>query len=159
MRLVFSFFYHSIDLEETARLANCLANILSAGDTLLLCGDLGAGKTALTKLLLHNISKADVVSPTFTLMHTYQADFLVHHLDLYRLDREEEVWELGWQELFDGSALTIVEWADKFPELFPENYLMIKLSIFPESGERLIEISASGVRGSSVLQEVKQCLS
>ena len=157
--MVSSFFYHSLSLEETARLAKCLANALSAGDTLLLCGDLGAGKTALTKLLLHNISEAEVVSPTFTLMHTYQADFPVYHLDLYRLDREEEVWELGWQELFDGSALTIVEWADKFPELYPENYLMIKMSISPDSEERLIELSASGMRGSLVLQEVRQCLS
>src|ERR1700761_8638672 len=99
--------------EETRALGRELAALLPEQGVVLLIGDLGAGKTTLTKGIVEgrNAGSADdVSSPTFTLIHEYGDPVKVYHVDLYRLDTVEEVSRLGLEELFDRPALTLIEW-------------------------------------------------
>ena len=94
---------------------------LSAGDTLALVGDLGAGKTHFSKGIVAGLGcQADVTSPTFTLVHEYTGGRVpVFHFDFYRLESAEELLNIGWDDYLDAGGVAIVEWADKFPELLP----------------------------------------
>ena len=155
----------TIDLPDhaaTKKLAACLAVHLHCGDFLALCGDLGAGKTALTHAILAEWGIDDVTSPTFTLHHSYEGLYLVHHLDLYRLQSEQQVHELGWFELTEGFAVVIAEWMDKFPDLYPKNYLQIKLLYAATEGldsllnsARTAEITAEDTKWEELFKELK----
>ena len=104
--------------EATAALGRALGSMLCAGDLLLLTGELGAGKTLLTRGLVEGLGTTEglfVASPTFVIMHRYPARLPVFHLDLYRLRGWEELDDLGFQEIQERrEGVTIVEWADKF---------------------------------------------
>ena len=106
---------------ETFELGRAHAASLQPGDVLALCGDLGAGKTQFVKGLASGLgASGDVTSPTFTLIHEYRGGRLpLFHADLYRLESAEEVMGIGLDEYFAGRGVTVVEWADKFPELMP----------------------------------------
>ena len=109
------------DTAATLAWGNALAAELRAGDVVALCGQLGAGKTHVTKGILAGLGSAeDVTSPTFTLVHEYQhARLPVFHFDFYRMERESEVTAIGWDEYLDAGGVCIVEWADRFPSLLP----------------------------------------
>ncbi len=117
-----------------------LAQTLSAGDVVALCGQLGAGKTQITMGLVAGLgSAAAVTSPTFTLLHEYLDGRLpVFHFDFYRMEKPEEVLGLGWDEILDEPGIVIVEWADLFPELMPESTHWFDLSARPD-GSRVIQ--------------------
>ena len=116
--------------EETRQLGRDLARQLPATGVVLLIGDLGAGKTTLTKGIAEGRGSAsadDVSSPTFTLIHEYGEPVSIYHVDLYRLDTMDQVRGLGLDELFDRQALVILEWAERFPELIPTKRAEIRL--------------------------------
>src|SRR6478736_4445814 len=107
--------------EETLAFGRELARQIPAKATVLLIGNLGAGKTVLAKGILSGLGVADpeeVTSPTFTLIHEY-GDGRAFHLDLYRLDTTAQVEGLGFQELLDREAVILIEWGERFPQLLP----------------------------------------
>lgn len=106
-----------------------LAESLTEGTVIALCGNLGAGKTQMTKGIVRGLgSAADVTSPTFTLVHEYTDGRLpVFHFDFYRMESAGEVLSLGWDEYLDEKAVVIVEWADRFANLMPEHTRWIKI--------------------------------
>ena len=129
MKCVRQFETHSD--EETRAAGRQLATHLPPTGLVLLSGDLGAGKTTLTKGIVEGRSAAraeDVSSPTFTLIHEYGDPVRVYHIDLYRLDTAEEARRLGLDEILDGPALVLVEWGERFPELWPEDRCEIRIS-------------------------------
>jgi tRNA threonylcarbamoyladenosine biosynthesis protein TsaE len=114
--------------DETIALGERLAAELPARGVVLLIGDLGAGKTTLTKGIAKGRGAAErdqVSSPTFTLIHEYGPK--LYHIDLYRLDEEREVETLGVDEIFEKDALALVEWGEKFLRLMPEKRIEIRL--------------------------------
>ena len=116
--------------EETIELGRQLAQRLPSKCTVLLIGNLGAGKTALAKGILNGLGVAsieEVTSPTFTLIHEY-GDGRAFHLDLYRLDTEAEVETLGLDEMFDRKAVVLIEWGERFPRLMPADRVEIELT-------------------------------
>jgi tRNA threonylcarbamoyladenosine biosynthesis protein TsaE len=128
MKSVRSFETHSG--EETQAVGRTLAGLLPVAGTVLLTGELGAGKTTLTKGILEGLGLAradDVGSPTFTLIHQYGEPVRAYHIDLYRLDTAEEARRLGLEELMDQPALVLIEWGERFPELLPAKRFEIKL--------------------------------
>ena len=131
--------------EETIELGRDLARQLPAKAVVLLIGNLGAGKTALAKGILHGLGVAEieeVTSPTFTLIHEY-GEGRAYHLDLYRLDTVAEVETLGLDELFDRQAVVLIEWGERFPQLLPKQRIEIELT--PEADEsRRIEVKGLG---------------
>lgn len=150
-------FSHQISLsspEETETLAQRLAPYLCAGDTVLLEGPIGAGKSFFCRSIILSIlaDPEDVPSPTFTLVQVYDGpDFPIWHCDLYRLTHPDEAWELGLDEAFE-SALCLVEWPDRLAGQEPKDSL--RLSFVSENGEaRLLKIQSYSQRWSN-LREV-----
>ena len=140
MKSVQTFETHSAD--ETLALGRELAHILPTEAVVLLLGDLGAGKTMLTKGIVEGRAAAlaqDVTSPTFTLIHEYGDPVSVYHIDLYRLETAEQARRLGLDELFTQPALVVMEWGDRFPKLLPPSVFQIRI-LHAGEDRRLIEL-------------------
>ncbi|HEX4751058.1 MAG TPA: tRNA (adenosine(37)-N6)-threonylcarbamoyltransferase complex ATPase subunit type 1 TsaE [Bryobacteraceae bacterium] len=128
--------------DETRALGRHIAQMLPDQAVVLLIGELGAGKTTLAKGIVegrHAALADDVSSPTFTLIHEYGDPVNIYHADLYRLDTTDQVRRLGLEDLFEKRALTLVEWGERFPELFPANHFEIRLAHLGED-RRQIEL-------------------
>ena len=141
MKSVHRFETHSAD--ETQALGRQLAALLPLKAVVLLSGDLGAGKTTLTKGIVEGRGAAraeDVSSPTFTLIHEYGNPVIVYHVDLYRLNTIEQARRIGFEELFEQTTLVLVEWGDRFPELLPPDTITIRIEHAGEDA-RSIELS------------------
>ncbi|MDQ8190813.1 tRNA (adenosine(37)-N6)-threonylcarbamoyltransferase complex ATPase subunit type 1 TsaE [Roseibacillus persicicus] len=106
------------------------ARDLPAGTVLALVGGLGMGKTHWTKGMLRGLGSNEVVtSPTFALLQEYAGGRLpVFHFDLYRLETEDEVLQLGWDDYLEEEGIVIAEWADLFPTIFPEGTIWLKIT-------------------------------
>lgn len=140
-------------LAETKKLANQLAALLSPPDVLTLEGDLGAGKTTFTQALAKALGvKRTVNSPTFTIMKQYEGDYLLNHLDVYRLEGSDE--DLGWEEIFYGDAISVVEWAHYIGEDLPEEYLEIQIRRAGEN-KRTITFFPKGERYEKICRELQ----
>ena len=125
--------------EETRALAHGLAEEFASDTTLSLEGPLGAGKTCFVQGLAEGLGldPAAVSSPTFTLIHEYPGGrFPLVHFDLYRLNSEQELTGLGYEEYFQSPGIRAIEWGDKFPKALPAGTWRICLSI--EAGSRRI---------------------
>jgi tRNA threonylcarbamoyladenosine biosynthesis protein TsaE len=109
------------DAEGTIAFGREFAAQLRAGDVLALSGDLGAGKTHFVKGLAAGLAApVEVTSPTFTLIHEYTGGRLpLFHFDLYRLESEDELLRIGFDDYLDAGGVLAIEWADKFPALLP----------------------------------------
>lgn len=118
-----------------------LALTLAAGDVIALCGNLGAGKTQITRGIVAGMeSKAAVTSPTFTLIHEYVDGRLpVFHFDFYRMESANEVIGIGWDEFLTEPGIIIVEWADMFPDLMPSNTRWFHIEALPDGSRRVTE--------------------
>ena len=125
--------------EDSFSLAQRIAPLLKAGDVIALWGDLGAGKTTFSRGLIRallNDSGIDIQSPTFTLVQTYEGpEFPIWHYDMYRIEDEAEIDELGFEETIDGLAL--IEWPIRMGEQLPKYRLDIKLD-FTNDGRSAI---------------------
>jgi tRNA threonylcarbamoyladenosine biosynthesis protein TsaE len=137
--------------EETIELGRRIAATLPKRAVVLLIGNLGAGKTTLAKGIVSGLGAAaqeEVVSPTFTLIHEY-GEGRVYHVDLYRLDRAEEVATLGLDEIFDREAVVLIEWGERFPQLLPPDRIEIRLEPDrSDSSSRQIVISGLGLEAA-----------
>ncbi len=135
--------YISKNLNETSEIAKAVSKKVKAGDIILLTGDLGAGKTAFTRLLCEKIGVEDVVSsPSFTIVKEYNAvNFKIYHIDLYRLSSDDELIEIGFEEIVnDSQSLKIIEW----PELGEDYYSgfnIIKINVgIMDDDSRVFEV-------------------
>lgn len=150
------------DADATARLGACLAPVLRAGDTLLLSGEIGAGKTHFARAIISARLAAagaseDVPSPTFTIVQTYEADGAeIWHADLYRLSGTSEVWELGLEEAFDN-AICLVEWPDRLGAITSMAGLRLEFVVKPDDG-RTLTAMAIGPRGQDLLKRMAACV-
>jgi len=131
---------------QTQEVAASLAALVQAGDLLVLCGDLGAGKPAFTQGFGRALGvTTPITSPTFTLANRYEGDALtVNHLDVYRLSHIDEVQDLGLHELIDGRSVTLVEWGDAIVGALPGGYLEVRLSLGVGPDDRLLEFRIIG---------------
>ncbi len=134
--------------EETVALGRKLAaTALPAAGLVLLIGNLGAGKTTLAKGIVEGRGVArqdEVSSPTFTLIHEYGDPPRVYHIDLYRLDDARQAANLGIDDLLlDAKALVLIEWGERFPELWPAERTEIRIARSPGSDQRTLDIRAA----------------
>jgi tRNA threonylcarbamoyladenosine biosynthesis protein TsaE len=133
--------------EQTRTIGRCIAPLLRAGDVVVVAGGLGAGKTTFTQGLAAGLGVTDrVVSPTFTLTREYEGRLRLVHVDLYRLDRAQEVLDLGLEDVADGAVL-VVEWGDVAAAYLTPEHLEVHLSADIDSGaddERTIAITFRG---------------
>jgi len=148
---------HSVS--ETIKIGKMIASLLKRGDIVCLVGQLGSGKTVLTKGIASafGINKDKITSPTFIIVrgHFGKENLAFYHFDLYRVNSVDEIIALGYEEYFYGNGITVVEWADRLNELIPKEYLKIKLCCRKDS-QRQIELSAVGKRYEELIDSLKR---
>ncbi|MDU7114462.1 MAG: tRNA (adenosine(37)-N6)-threonylcarbamoyltransferase complex ATPase subunit type 1 TsaE [Peptoniphilus harei] len=143
------------NLEETEKFGRFLGENLNPGDVLCLNGDLGAGKTTLTKSIALGLGIEDyVTSPTFTIVNEYYGKTNLYHIDTYRLDDKVDVDYLGFDEYFYSDGVIIVEWADKIKEALPEEYIEINIS--SRGDNRELEINFIGNRFEKLKEKINE---
>ena len=142
--------------DETASLAQRIAPVLRPGDTILLSGGIGAGKTHFARALIQKrlAVPEDVPSPTFTLVQTYETGTgEIWHADLYRLDGPQSIDELGLAEAFD-TAICLVEWPDRLGDLAPEQALFVAFESGPVDEARSLEFTWTDPRWTSRIEGI-----
>ena len=143
------------DENATENFGRLLGTLAADGDVYCLSGDLGAGKTLMSKGVCEavGVEEEDVVSPTFALMNIYNGKVMeVRHFDLYRLDSPEELADIGFYEYVGGEGVSLIEWGDLFQSELPPEYLQVNLTIVPEG--RIVELLPIGLRYEAISKEV-----
>ena len=121
---------------ETEAIGRQVAKNIGVGSVLALKGDLGSGKTLFVKGVVNGLgSSADVTSPTFTILHEYRGGgrLPVYHFDLFRVENPQALARLGLDDYFFGDGISVIEWADRFPEFVPEQARWIFFEIKSET--------------------------
>lgn len=141
-------------------MGEALAGLLVPGDVVSLTGDLGAGKTCLVQGAARGLGVVEPVgSPTFVLVREYRGGQLpVYHLDVYRLDRLQEVIDLGFEDLLDPEGVVFVEWGSVIDALLPDSFLEIELTVPGEGEERRLALSARGPAWAERWERLEQIL-
>lgn len=138
--------------EETEAFAAHLAAVLKPEDLLTLEGDLGAGKTTFTKGLAKGLGVARMVnSPTFTILKQYSGRINLNHLDVYRLENSDE--DIGFDELFESDAVSVIEWAKFIEDYLPDDRLEITITRQSEEN-RTIQLHPIGQRYETLCKEL-----
>ena len=147
--------------EGTQRFGKAVGSVLQAGDIIGLVGDLGAGKTTLTRSIAlgANVPQGTPVnSPTFTIMNLYKGQELqLCHLDFYRLESAEELEGLGLEDLMGTDTAFIVEWWERFDSALSDDILRIDIEHIGETSRRF-SCRASGEGSRELLEEVADAL-
>jgi tRNA threonylcarbamoyladenosine biosynthesis protein TsaE len=141
--------------EQTQAIGRVLGARAQPGDVVLLSGELGAGKTCLTQGVLWGLGVDEFArSPTFVMINEYEGRLPLYHIDLYRIDAEVEVADLGLDEYLSGDGICVVEWPERSRDAYPLERVEIKLEHVNESTRKLTLTSASR-RFDAVFQAAK----
>lgn len=134
--------YSSLSSEETEEIGAKLAQSLSRGDVVAFSGALGAGKTAFSRGVLRGLGyKGAVTSPTFAIANEYETERgRVVHADLYRIADADALYEIGFDEYFDGACIVLLEWSERAQEMLPPRYLSVAISYGAGADSREIAI-------------------
>lgn len=125
---------------ETIALAEKLLPVFKSGDVLILCGQLGSGKTVFVRglAIALDIDENLVNSPSFTIVNEYPGSKPLYHFDLYRLGDSSELYEIGWDEYLGRDGLLVVEWGEKAEEFLPRQYYQIDFKIIDEKQREIL---------------------
>lgn len=164
------------DAARTIELGRALGRLVEPGDVIVLAGDLGAGKTTLVKGLAEGMGIVEhVTSPSFTFVHVYTGEIELVHVDLYRIEEERGLEDLGLGDVLYGWGVAAVEWGDRFPGLFGPGALFVTMTYSDDrteadarsptgaevemaraakdaGGERVVEARAQGERARELLE-------
>lgn len=145
-------------VEETKSLGIELGKLLNAGDVIALTGDLGTGKTHITKGIAEGLGVTDyITSPTFTIVNEYDSGRLkLNHFDVYRVSDPDEIYAIGFDDYIFSDAVSIIEWANYIEEILPKDFLHIYIQKDLDKGEnyRKITLTPYGER-YSYIKEIK----
>ena len=140
--------------KETEKFGLALGSKLKGSDVICLNGDLGAGKTTLTKSIGKGMGIDDyITSPTFNIINEYYSDLNLYHFDTYRLENIDDVEYLDFDEYFYSDGVCIIEWADRIKEFLPDQYLELNIKKIDDD-KREIELVAFGDRPAELLEEI-----
>jgi len=141
--------------EQTQQLGRTLGQLAKPGDVILLTGDLGAGKTCLTQGIAWGLDIDEfAASPSFTIIREHQGRLPLYHVDFYRLDRIDDIYDLGLDDYLFGNGLCVIEWAEKGMELMPEERLLIEIEYISKN-ERKLVFNTSGKLYEKMLNDLK----
>lgn len=151
------FEYQSASPEKTAMLATKIADIIKPGTVICLNGDLGAGKTLFVQSLARALGvEGDVTSPTFNLINIYEGKMKIFHFDLYRLEQEYELEEIGFYDYVEEpDGLVLIEWAEKFIDCLPDNYISLEIQRTEQEDQRIIRFELVGKNLENVYKEME----
>jgi tRNA threonylcarbamoyladenosine biosynthesis protein TsaE len=145
--------------DDTRAVGEAVAGLLRPRDAVVLTGELGAGKTTLAQGIARGLDVTDqVVSPTFTLVREYHGRLEVAHVDIYRLERMQDVMDLGLEELGDGEAVLLVEWGEAIDEILPADHLTIELTGDADDEARRLTFTPGGQSWRERWERLEQVL-
>lgn len=150
--------YVSQSDEETVEFGRRIASFLKEGDVLALIGELGSGKTWLTKGVALGLGVSPhmvVTSPSFSLVNEYEGRCLLYHMDVYRLQSLSEFVAAGLEEYLYAGGVTVMEWADRWPEILPGETLKVNFSIIDDRQRRLT-LSGDSDRAAEVIDSLRE---
>jgi len=148
----------SQSVKDTLKMGRIIAKNLKKGDILCLFGQLGSGKTVLTKGIASGlgIKKERIISPSFVLIREYaQGKLLLYHFDLYRLKEPKDIFNLGYEEYLYNNGITVIEWADRLKYFLPSEFLKIELCL-KQGSQRLLKFQAIGRRYQDLLDKIHE---
>ena len=146
-------------LDDTNALAAALAGVLTAGDVVGLAGDLGAGKTTFVRAACRALGVTDpVTSPTFTIVHEYDADVPIVHVDAYRLASTAEFRSIGSDELFGLDSIAFVEWAGQVQDALPADRLELSFTWGDGPDVRVLTCTPRGERWAARRRALHEAL-
>lgn len=130
-------------IKETTNIGFQLGKLLNSGDIICLTGDLGTGKTHITKGIAEGLGITDTItSPTFNIVNEYDSGRLkLNHFDVYRVSDPDEIYAIGFDDYIFSDAVSIIEWANYIEEILPKEYLHINISKDLTKGESYRKIS------------------
>ena len=146
------------EVEQTIELGNLIGSLLKAGDVVALMGQLGAGKTYLTKGIAEGQGVKDrkeVTSPSFVLIKQYMGRMPIYHFDAYRIKSPDEMYDIDCVGFFWGEGISIIEWADKVMECLPDDFIKITIETVGKTS-RDIHVSYQGEGYRSFMEEFKE---
>ncbi len=153
--------YLSRSEDKTIELGEVVGSLLTKGDVVALIGELGSGKTYLTKGIAYGLGVSrDVIitSPTFILVNEYEGRYKFYHIDLYRIKGPEDARASGIEEYIDSrEGVVVIEWADLCPDIIPDEHIEIRIEIVNHSFRR-IRISGQGKRPLDLLNKIKSSI-
>lgn len=147
----------SNSVQETQLLGKNLGALLQSGDCICMDGDLGAGKTHLTKAIAEGLGIAEeVTSPTFTIVQEYSGRLPLFHFDMYRLADSEELYAIGFLDYLNQGGVLIMEWSKNVEEALPQDRLDIQLAYTLVENQRLITLEATGPKSARLLDQLEE---
>lgn len=148
------------NVSKTLELGRKLGALANSGDIICLTGDLGTGKTHISKGFAEGLNITEhITSPTFNIVNEYHSGRLtLYHFDVYRVNDPDEIYAIGFDEYIFGDGVSLIEWANYIEELIPDEYLHINIKKMPELGEdyRKITLKAYGPR-YDYIKEINLC--
>lgn len=143
------------NLRDTKKLGKIIAKCIEKGTVICLDGDLGVGKTSLTQFIAKEFGvKEYIVSPTFTIIKEYNGKFPFYHMDVYRIESEDDMYDLGYDEYIYSEGVTIIEWSHLIEGILPEERVNIEI-IRIDDDKREIYIEGKGVVYERLVKELK----
>lgn len=143
------------NLDEMNEFGRALGRALKSKDIVCLDGDLGAGKTTLTKSIGLGLGVDDyITSPTFALLNEYKGNYDLYHFDVYRIEHIEELYELGFEDYFYGEGISIIEWASLIRDVLPKDVIEVYIEKTDDINERIINIKSESKRYEEILKEM-----
>jgi len=139
---------------ETRKLGEVIGNCLDQGDIVALIGDLGAGKTCMTKGMARSMGVSDqyeITSPTFTIINEYPGIMTFWHVDAYRLESSREMIDAGFEDFFNSGGVVVIEWAEKILDILPPNTLFVTFEYVDET-TRIVRLSGQ----QSVINQIRE---
>lgn len=145
------------NLQDTDKIGKIIGESLKSGTVICLEGDLGAGKTTLTQSIAKGLEIHDyVTSPTFTIIKEYNGRLNLYHMDAYRLDSEDEMYDLGYDDYINSDGVCIIEWASKIKGLIPKSAINITININYENNNRELDINGEGEQFNIIKEELQK---
>ena len=138
--------YETFSAEETEKLGEQIGREAKPGEVYTLIGDLGVGKTVFTQGIAKGLEITEpICSPTFTIVQEYEEGRMpFYHFDVYRIADEDELFEIGFEEMTDGDGVSLIEWANLIPGSLPEHYTEILIEKESEQGFDYRKVSITG---------------
>lgn len=150
------FNYTSRNEDETIHLGKIIGEISEPGQIILLAGDLGAGKTVLAQGIARGLGVDDeLTSPTYNLINEYEGDLELYHMDLYRLEEEEDLFDLGFEDYLERDGVVVIEWPDLAYDLLPSDFVYIKINVCKNNNREII-IEVEGSNGINFMERLKK---
>lgn len=132
-------------VEKTFALGKQIGELANPGDIICLIGDLGTGKTHITKGIAAGLGISDdITSPTFTIVNEYSGRLKLNHFDVYRVSDPDEIYAIGFDEYIFSDSVSVIEWANYIEELIPEKHIRIIINKLPFQGENFRKITIEG---------------